>query len=201
MIYLNFVGQPGSTPKELFDDIIEKEQEKLKDYKEAMMDALANYEFTKHSSYEEIIPICREVIENIPEKLRKIVFAVIYDKQITELKNKERKIKKQRKNFEDYLRSNANITSATKYDEICADVKAHSNNYKKLSEDALKIEFAAYLDKLREEEQTSDIEPGEIKGRSKKDKKEKRHKKHRRDEKKHKKKHKHHSSRSPVTII
>ena len=200
MVYLNLVGQQGSTPKELFDDTIRKEQEKYKDYKESIVDALVNYEFTRNTTYEDIAQICKDALEVIPEKQRATVFKIIYDEHLAGIKNKERKIRKHRKNFEDYLRSNANITSNTKYDEIEGEIKAHSAKFKRLSENTLKIDLAAYLDRLKEEEQTSDIEPGEIKGRSrKKDKKDKRHKKHRRDDKKHTKKHKHHSSRSPVT--
>ena len=199
--YLNLVGQPGSTPKELFDDVIENERNKLKDFKESMMDALANYEFSKNSSYEEISNICKDVIESIPENLRIIVFKVVFHENIARIKNKDRKINKHRKAFEEYLRSNANITSGTRFEECENDVKAHFSGFKRLSDEMLRDIYGKYIEKLKEEEQTSDIEPGEIKGKSKKkDKKEKRHKKHKRDEKKHKSKHKHRSSRSPVTF-
>lgn len=199
IIYLNLVGQPGSSPKELFDDVIEKEKEKLKDIKETMLDALANYEFSKSSTYEEVSVISKDVLENIEETLKKAVFQIIYDEKYAEIRNKERKIRKHQKKFEEYLRLNANITSATRYEEVEADIKSHSSSFKRLGDEMLRKDFAGYLDKLKEEEQTSDIEPGEIKGKSKK--KDKRHKKHRRDDKKHKKKHKHHSSKSPVTNI
>lgn len=202
-VYLNLVGQPGSTPKEIFDDIIAKEKGKIKDHKETMMIALANFEFTKNTSYEDILPICKDVIESIPENLRMLVFKVIYDEQLSELKNKERKIQKHQRIFEEYLRSIPAITSSSKFEEIENDIKGRYSTFKRLPESSLKTEFEKYIEKLKEEEeQTSDIEPGEIKRKSKKkEKKEKRHKKHRRDEKKHKKKHKHHSSRSPVFSI
>jgi pre-mRNA-processing factor 40 len=200
--YLNLVGQPGSTPKELFEDIINQEKSKLKEYKESMMDALANHDFSKMNSFEEIPNICKDVLDSIPENLKTIVLQLIYDEQTTEAKNKARKIRKHKRLYEEYLRSNANISSNSKYDDIESDVKANCKHFKRLDDDMLRSQFLAYLEKIKEEEQTSDIEPGEIKGKpKKKDKKEKRHKKHRRDDKKHKKKHKHKSSRSPVKFI
>jgi len=187
--YLNLVGQPGSSPQELYSDIIEREKEKIKDYKEALSDSLLNFQITPTTTYEDILEHSREALESIPDNLRVIVFRVLYDEAMIDLKDKERKTKKELSKYDDYLKSNANIASNSTYTEFENEIKEKFVN---LSDTQLRDIFNKFVEKLKDEE-ASEIEPGEIKNK-KRDRKEKDHKKHKHDEKH---KHKHRSSRSP----
>ncbi|CAG9323983.1 unnamed protein product [Blepharisma stoltei] len=187
--YLNLVGQPGSSPQELYSDIIEREKEKIKDHKEALSDSLLNFQITPTTTYEDILEHSREALDSIPDNLRVIVFRVLYDEAMIDLKDKERKTQKELNKYDDYLKSNANIASNSTYTEFENEIKEKFVN---LSDTQLRDIFNKFVEKLKDEE-ASEIEPGEIKNK-KRDRKEKDHKKHKHDEKH---KHKHRSSRSP----
>jgi pre-mRNA-processing factor 40 len=204
--YQSLVGQAGSTPKEIFDDVIADAKSKFKDFKEVLMIGLANFEFSESTKYEDIYPICKDILEGIPEDARQTVFQIVYDEQRLLIKNSERKVKKHQKAFKDFLKSNPVVAESKTFEEIRQEITFKAKLFKRLSEDYMVAAFENYLKEMSLEDKRSDIEPGEIDSgkkekKSKKDKKhKKKHKKHRSHEKSHKKKHKR-SSRSPVTFI
>lgn len=208
--YLSLVGQSGSTPKEIFDDVIQEEKIKYKDYKENLLIALANFEFSDRTTYDEVYQVAKEVLDSIPDTLKQLVYKIVLDEQLTELKNKERKIRKHKKAFQEFLKTNSVVASSKNFDEIRQEIQFKIKNFKRLSEEWMISAFELYLRESREYDKDSEIEPGEIESvtgkrekknkREKKEKKHKKHKKHRSHEKSHKKKHKH-RSRSPVKFI
>lgn len=207
LTYLSLVGQVGSTPKEIFDDIVQEEKNKYKDYKESLLIALANFEFNDRTTYDEVYQIGKEVLEGLPENVRQLVYKIVFEEQMMELKNKERKIRKHKKAFQEFLKSNSVVGSSKSFEEIKQEIQFKMKNFKRLSEEWMMSAFELYLRENREFDKDSEIEPGEIEcatgkkekkaKRDKKEKKHKKHKKHRSHDKSHKKKHKH-RSRSPV---
>lgn len=200
--YQNLAGQVGSTPKELFDDMVNKEKESLKEYKDMMLEALKGIELRYDTSFDEVLEKAGDKISGIPEEKKHLVFRIIHDDVIDEYKEVQRKKKKAVRRFEDFLRSYPNFSSATKLEDIAPVLADNTAKFRRLSPGTVRHIFDKYSDRVREEEASLEIEPGEIRKRPKKDKhKDKKSKKHKRSDshKKHKKKHKH-SSRSPVSI-
>ena len=207
--YQSLVGQVGSTPKEIFDDVINELKSKFKDHKEVLMIGLANFEFTEISKYEDIVPVCKDILDGIPQESRPVVFQIIFEEQRALIKNRDRKIKKHAKAFQEFLRSNPVVASSKSFEEIQNEILFKKKLFKRLSQESMSQAFESYLKEVNQEEKESDIESGEIESssgkrkkakREKKEKKHKKHKKHKSHDKSHKKKHKH-RSRSPVTSI
>lgn len=194
--YTSLAGHPGSSPQELFNDVVEREKEKLKDHIDSLNDSLHDFEFKTSTSYEDILEHSKEALETIPDNLRVIIFRILYDEALINLKERERRLKKELKRYDDYLKSNANIASNSTFSDFDKEIK---DKFPLIPEQKLIELFEKFVEKLKEEE-ASEIEPGEIKNKSKKrDKREKDHKKHKKD--RHKSHHKHRSSRSPVKFI
>jgi len=190
--YFNLVGQAGSTPKELFDEVKNAQKEKLKDQIEYLQDSLHNFTFNTETTYEEVRSRAKEAYESLSEPTREIVLQVVTDQNVDYSKEEYRKLKKSVKKFDEFLKLHPEISAETKFEDIVQSID--TSKFKRITQEDMKARFERYIDKLKEEEQGSDVEPGEIKHRSKKDKK-KKHKTHR-HESPHKKYKKKHRSRS-----
>jgi pre-mRNA-processing factor 40 len=166
--YLDLVGQPGSTPKELFDSVVDQLKEDIKPQRADLLEALGDTVVTVGMTYEAVLERVQthEKFLSIEEGLRLTVFKVLLDEAHLREKKRTLKHKKAVIRFKDFLRSLPNIASTSKFEEFEAAVAESLLRFKRLTEAEMKTLFDRYVHRLREEELSLDIEPGEIKRRS-----------------------------------
>mmetsp|Transcript_13069 Transcript_13069/g.24434 ORF Transcript_13069/g.24434 Transcript_13069/m.24434 type:complete len:483 (+) Transcript_13069:275-1723(+) len=165
--YLNLVGQPGSTPKELFDTVVEHLKEEIKEQRAAFLEALGPFPLSTGTTYSEVIERVQghESYQSIDEGLRLVVFRVLQDEAALKEKKRALKHKKAVIRFKDFLRSLPNIASTSRYEEFESSITESLPRFKRLADSEMKTLFDRYVHRLKEEELSLDIEPGEIKRR------------------------------------
>lgn len=186
--YLSLVGQPGSTPKEMFDSVVEQLKENIKDQRAAFLEAYGSTTIPAGTTYAEVTEKIQnhEKFLSIEEGLRLAVFKVLLDEAALKEKKRTLKHKKAVVRFKDFLRSLSNIASTSRFEEFGKAIEENLVRFKRLGESEMKMLFDRYVHRLKEEELSQDIEPGEIKRRPTK-----------RDYKSHRRDHRHrHRSRS-----
>jgi len=166
-IALNLVGQPGSTPKELFDTVVEHLKEEIKEQRAAFLEALGPFPLSTGTTYSEVIERVQghESYQSIDEGLRLVVFRVLQDEAALKEKKRALKHKKAVIRFKDFLRSLPNIASTSRYEEFESSITESLPRFKRLADSEMKTLFDRYVHRLKEEELSLDIEPGEIKRR------------------------------------
>ncbi|KAK9729278.1 U1 snRNP protein [Basidiobolus ranarum] len=201
--FINMLGQPGSTPLELFWDAIEILDEKMYQKRKCVNDILKekNITVTPDDTLDSFIDVLKdhEQVSNISEEEMKIIFEQIHKKAVSRQKEEQRKEQKRRRRIADdfkyFLKHlKPQITTDTKWDEIRSSIEGSEEfNAVESEEERLHI-FQKVLDRLKEkekdrgeesEEGTVKAEEGELE-----DKDSSRKRKHKKDRKK-----KHHKSR------
>jgi len=108
--YLSMLGQPGSTPLDLFWDLIDELGERFYNQKRIVYDILRSmrFEITADSEYAEFKAMLApypEVSERVDEENLKLIFEHLQDKELRRAKEEKRKREKKLKRKQDSLRS------------------------------------------------------------------------------------------------
>ena len=147
--YLNLIGQDGSTPKDLFDDVVSILKEDYKRNKDMLKRILKVnlIKFTADTKFDEFTARLSEYAEfaGIREEMR----YVLWNNLTLKLKEKEKEMNKNEKKIlkklENFIRKKIVFTNNTEMEEVIIVIKSHTR-FSGLSYDKIKGVF----DKLKE---------------------------------------------------
>ncbi|KAL6504305.1 hypothetical protein OROGR_026228 [Orobanche gracilis] len=178
----------GSTPKDLFEDIVEELEKKYVEDKARIKDArkqdMPNIAST--STFEDFKSSIEESI--VPLSISDINLRLVYDDLIDRAKEKEEKEAKKRKrlakDFTDKLGTIKEISFVSTWEE-CKDLVGNSSEYRSIGEESLCMEiFDEYVYRLQEKAKEKERKREEDKAKKEKEReeeKEKRKDKEKRD--------------------
>ncbi|ORY05418.1 hypothetical protein K493DRAFT_252644 [Basidiobolus meristosporus CBS 931.73] len=201
--YISMLGQPGSSPLELFWDAIEMLDEKIYQKRKLITDILKEKNIAiapddTFSSFTEALKGTEEV-SAIPEEELKAIFEQIQKKAISKQKEEQRKEQKRKRRIADdfkYLLKHLkpHVSVDTHWSEVRPSIENEEEFKAVESEEERQHLFQKYLDRLKEKEKerAEDSEEGTVKAEEGEldDKESSRKRKHKKDRKK-----KHHKSR------
>lgn len=185
--YLNLLGQEGSTPKDLFDDVVSILKEDYKRNKDTLKKILKlnSIKFHSETSYEEFEKKLSEFTDfsSIREEMRFILWNNLTQK----LKEKEKEFAKNErkalKKIESFIKKKINLTNETEFEEVLNQVKSHSR-FLLLQPEKIRTVFDKLKDLLSKGELVLEKNPddtssesGQIKKKKSKKKKNKKKKK------------------------
>ncbi|ELR12577.1 uncharacterized protein ACA1_309660 [Acanthamoeba castellanii str. Neff] len=209
--YEDLIGQPGSTPSELYGDFVEDLQERYEETKR-IIDRITkegNITITSWMAEDQFLAAIstHPSYPNLDQPSASKIFAEMRD-QVDRREKREKR--KREKNFTLMLKSHKDkITAASVYDDAVRELLAEEASYKAIpAEEERKALFESYVDHLKNrpaDYESSSEEEGMIeseseedrdrkrrhKDRKDKDRKRRRHSSKDRDDDKHKKRRKH----------
>jgi pre-mRNA-processing factor 40 len=158
---INFIGTPGSTVLEMFWDVVEDQEDKLRSKRGVALDVLESlrFEMTTETSLDEFLKLMREhsSTKNFDEEdLR-----MIYDRLIAKIKKRAEKERHDaelhQKAAVDDLRSlmrevHPPIRLDHSYDDVMQKLAGH-REYKHANESARKTAYEKYIRRLKEREE------------------------------------------------
>jgi pre-mRNA-processing factor 40 len=159
--FLNFIGTPGSTVLEMFWDVVEDNEDKLRSKRGVVLDVLesARFEMTTETTLEEFLGIMREhsSTQNFDEDDLKM----IYERLIAKINKRAEKEKHEaellQKAAVDDLRSlmrevHPPIRLDHSYDDVMQKLAGY-REYKHANESARKTAYEKYMRRLKEREE------------------------------------------------
>jgi len=190
--YLSLIGQEGSTPKDLFDDVVSILKEDYKRNKDTLKRILKlnSIKFNSETSFEsfekKLNPF--EDFSSIREDMR----LTLWNNLTQKLKEKEKEFlkneKKALKKLESFIKKKVHLSMETEFEEVLNQVKSHSR-FLLLQTDKIRIVFEKLKDLLFKGELVLDKIPDETSSESGQIKKKKAKKKKNKKNKKKKKEH------------
>ncbi|KAF9380271.1 hypothetical protein CPB97_008490 [Podila verticillata] len=172
--YQTVLGQPGSTPMELFWDLIEDLDERLYQDRKLVQDVLKNidYEIVPETTFEQFAELMKnhEKTSNLVSEDLTLIFEQLLAKAVHRAKEEKRRQEKvARKKAESFRFMLKNLTPAVTVESTWEDVKvraASTPEYHALESDEKRKEiFDRYIERLKEriaKNQNSDDEDGSI---------------------------------------
>ncbi|KAF9391372.1 hypothetical protein CPC16_004417 [Podila verticillata] len=172
--YQTVLGQPGSTPMELFWDLIEDLDERLYQDRKLVQDVLKNidYEIVPETTFEQLAELMKnhEKTSNLVSEDLTLIFEQLLAKAVHRAKEEKRRQEKvARKKAESFRFMLKNLTPAVTVESTWEDVKVRSastSEYHALESDEKRKEiFDRYIERLKEriaKNQNSDDEDGSI---------------------------------------
>ncbi|KAF8987137.1 hypothetical protein BGZ52_005947 [Haplosporangium bisporale] len=172
--YQTVLGQPGSTPMELFWDLIEDLDERLYQDRKLVQDVLKNidYEIVPETTFEQLAELMKnhEKTSNLVSEDLTLIFEQLLAKAVHRAKEEKRRQEKvARKKAESFRFMLKNLTPAVTVESTWEDVKVRSAStpeYHALESDEKRKEiFDRYIERLKEriaKNQNSDDEDGSI---------------------------------------
>ena len=164
--YVATLGQPGSTPLDLFWDMVEEEERALRSIRNDVYDVLEDkrYEITPKTTFQEFLDVMStdRRTTNISSDTLNLIFSRLLEKVLRRTEDDKHASERQQRRLIDSLRSKIKhldklvITSSTTWDSVRPHV-SHLEEFKALeSEDLRRQAFDKVLRRLKEKE--DDIE-------------------------------------------
>ncbi|XP_074279209.1 pre-mRNA-processing protein 40A isoform X2 [Silene latifolia] len=180
----------GSTPKDLFEDLVDELQNQYHDDKRRVKEAMKVCKVTMSSTwtFEEFKASIMSEIESQP--ISDVNFKLIFDEQLERAKEKEEKEARKRQrlveDFIDLLHSLKEINAASTWDD-CRELFEDSEEYREIGEESLAREtFEDYITGLQEKAKEKEMKREEEKAKKEKEREEKEKRKEREKERKEK---------------
>ncbi|KAL8941863.1 MAG: hypothetical protein Q9211_001634 [Gyalolechia sp. 1 TL-2023] len=160
--YTAMLGQPGSTPLDLFWDVVEEEERALRLIRNDVYDVLEDkrYEITPKTTVQEFLSIMDtdRRTSNLPPDTLDLIFARLHEKVIRRTEDDKHASERHQRRAIDALRSKIKhlstppMTAATTWESIRPQI-AHLDEFKALeSDDLRKQAFDKVIRRLREKE-------------------------------------------------
>ncbi|KAH9623756.1 hypothetical protein KSS87_023311 [Heliosperma pusillum] len=180
----------GSTPKDLFEDLVEELENQYHDDKQRVKDAikLCKVTMSSTSTFEEFKASIMSEIESQP--ISDVNLMLIFEEQLERVKEKEEKEARKRQrlvdNFTDLLHSLKEINAASTWDD-CRELFEDSEEYREIGEESVAKEtFDDYITYLQEKAKEKELKREEEKAKKEKEREEKEKRKEREKERKEK---------------
>ena len=161
--YVAMLGQPGSTPLDLFWDMVEEEERALRLIRNDVYDVLEDkrYEITPRTTMQEFLGVMstdRRTATISPDTLD-LIFNRLLEKVVRRTEDDKHASERQQRRLIDALRSKIKhlsspaVTSSTTFDSIRPHIQ-HFEEYKALDDDSLRRQaFEKVLRRLKEKEE------------------------------------------------
>lgn len=161
--YVAMLGQPGSTPLDLFWDVVEEEERALRLIRNDVYDVLEDkrYEITPKTTTQDFLDVMatdRRTAAISPDTLD-LIFHRLLEKVLRRTEDDKHASERQQRRLIDALRSKIKhfssppVTSSTTYDSIRLQIQ-HFEEYKALDDDSLRRQaFDKVLRRLKEKEE------------------------------------------------
>ncbi|KAM0507060.1 hypothetical protein ACHAP8_000686 [Fusarium lateritium] len=162
--YTDAAGQSGSTPQELFWDVIEEEERGLRAPRNDVIDVLEDkrFDLTPTSNFEEFLSIMKDDrrTANIDPDILKLVFDRLREKRSSR-RDDDRQTERQQRRAVDDLRAYMKrmeppITLSDTYDKVRPRLLKSDEFQAIASEDARRNAFDKHIRRLREKEDEAD---------------------------------------------
>ncbi|KPM44664.1 Pre-mRNA-processing protein prp40 [Neonectria ditissima] len=163
--YINMAGLGGSTPQELFWDVIEDEERNLRGPRNEVLDVLQDkrFELTPTSDIEEFLSIMKDDrrTANIDREILNLIFDRLREKRISKRGEDDRQTERQQRRAVDDLRAYLKrvepvITLSDTYEKVRIRIQKSDEFQAVTSEDARRSAFDKHLRRLREKEDEAD---------------------------------------------
>uniref|UniRef100_A0A7S2NJI0 WW domain-containing protein n=1 Tax=Zooxanthella nutricula TaxID=1333877 RepID=A0A7S2NJI0_9DINO len=150
--YLDILGQPGSTPHDIFDDLVEELNSKVKEDRAKIKKwaKAAGMTISSASTFEEFEETLQkqEGYAQVPEDTVRGVFDSLHQKAKEQEENAERDAKKSRKRFVELLQKTREVTASTTY-EHAAKLMGGSSAWESVDDQTRKQCFDIFVDQLK----------------------------------------------------
>jgi pre-mRNA-processing factor 40 len=172
--YNNFIGQPGSQPRDLFEEIVGQLKEDYKRNKDSLKKILKTngIKFLPDTTFEQFDERLRSYYDykNMSIEMKKTLWAHLVKKLKDKEKQNHKMEKKTMKKLYSYLIKKYHITESTSLDDILDEIKANTK-FTPLSEDKIRYIFDKAQASLEEGgAKDTSSESGQIKKKKKKNK-------------------------------
>ena len=166
--YTVMLGQSGSTPLDLFWDMVEEEERAVRLIRNEVYDVLEDKRFeitpdTKVPEFLNLMSTDRRTVEVPPDTLS-LIFTRLYEKVLRRNEDDKHASERHQRRLVDTLRSkikhldNPPVLSSSSWDSVCSRV-AHLDEYKALESDDLRHQaFDKVIRRLKEKEDDVDRE-------------------------------------------
>ncbi|KAF4980565.1 hypothetical protein FZEAL_3450 [Fusarium zealandicum] len=162
--YVNIAGLGGSTPQELFWDIIEEEERGLRGPRNEVIDVLEDkrFDLTPTSDFEEFLSIMKDDrrTANIEPDILKLIFDRLREKRSSKREDDRHSERHQRRAVDDlraYMkRMEPPITMSDTYEKVRPRLLKSDEFQAIASEDARRSAFDKHLRRLRDKEEEAD---------------------------------------------
>lgn len=186
-VYVALLGQEGSTPKDLFDDVVSILKEDYKRNKDVLKKILKvnSIKFMSNTSFEDFASRLKgyDDFNNIREEMRYMLWNNLTHKLREKEKEFVKNEKKSLKKLESFIKKKTNLTAETEFDEVYTQAKSHSR-FLLLSPEKIREVFEKLKDLLNKgelviekAENDTSSESGQIKKKKSKKKKNRKKKK------------------------
>lgn len=176
--YLNMVGQPGSTPKDLFDDFIAAEKETFKQQKRTLKQIIKTrtIELKSEMTFEDFDSKFGEYPEysRIEEKNRRFLHEYVVSKVKEKEQEMLKKYKKALKKFEGFVKTLEGVSKNSKYEEFKETID-QKEKFGIIPEDEKSHRFYDYALRIDDQQHSVSEESGAIEKPRKDKKKSRRH--------------------------
>ncbi|RFU79963.1 hypothetical protein TARUN_2255 [Trichoderma arundinaceum] len=159
--YLNMVGQAGSTPQELFWDVVEEEERSLRGPRNDVLDVLEDkrFELTPTSDLEEFLSIMKDDhrTANIDRDILKLIFDRLREKRASKREDDRQPDRQQRRAIDD-LRAHIKrleppVSLSDTYDKVRPRLLKSEEFQAVASEEFRRSAFEKHLRRLREKDE------------------------------------------------
>ncbi|KAH7170677.1 hypothetical protein EDB81DRAFT_708968 [Dactylonectria macrodidyma] len=163
--YINMAGNGGSTPQELFWDVVEEEERSLRGPRNEVLDVLQDkrFELTPTSDFEEFLSIMKDDrrTANIDRNILNLIFDRLREKRSSKRESDDRQSERQQRRAVDDLRAYMKrmeppITLSDTYEKVRPRLLKSDEFQAITSEDARRSAFDKHLRRLREKEEEAD---------------------------------------------
>ncbi|KAL7901336.1 hypothetical protein HDV63DRAFT_400777 [Trichoderma sp. SZMC 28014] len=159
--YLNMVGQAGSTPQELFWDVVEEEERSLRGPKNDVLDVLEDkrFDLTPTSDLEEFLSIMKDDhrTANIDRDILKLIFDRLREKRASKREDDRQPDRQQRRAIDDlraYIkRLEPPVALSDTYDKVRPRLLKSEEFQAVVSEEFRRSAFEKHLRRLREKDE------------------------------------------------
>jgi len=146
--YLNILGQPGSTPKELFDYFITTQKANFKRHKAILKQVIRNYniKLTSKMTFEEFnnaFSVNTDYIA-IKDENKKFLHEYVLAKVRQKEKDTVKKYMKAIKKYESFVRSIEGVNKNSKYEDY-KELINQRENFNVIGEDEKRMKFYGYV--------------------------------------------------------
>lgn len=177
--YVAMLGQPGSTPLDLFWDMVEEEERALRLVRNDVYDVLEDkrYEITPKTVLSEFLEVMStdRRTSNLPNDVLTLIYSRLHEKVLRRTEDDKHASERQQRRLIDALRSKIKhlnkppVQSTSSWDSIRPHI-SHFDEYKALDSDELRRQaFDKVIRRLKEKEEDAEKEREKDRTNSKRD--------------------------------
>ncbi|KAG2177831.1 hypothetical protein INT43_003078, partial [Umbelopsis isabellina] len=158
--YQDMLGQPGSTPLDLFWDVVDELGERFYQQKRIVYDILKSTKFdftpdTQYAEFEEVLKPYPEVAERVEIENLKLIFEHLQEKEVRRAKEDKRRREKKIKRRQDALKSaikrlKPSVEIDSTWEDHSTAITALEEYQELADEDLAKEVFDKYIHRLKE---------------------------------------------------